>query len=164
MFGLGNGKITYRYSYAGNFTNISPRWWLGAYHASELPLLMGTYNDFRPLPSNSSLLQLEEETSIAFQDAYLQFSRDPSIESMASLGWQPYTYLGELTVREFGTGSDQVRVGEALASAEVAADISLASTEALCNGTMCDNAKFLAVPPPLRWTCAEDPWIENPFS
>lgn len=161
-YGQGDGKLTYRYSYAGNFTNVSPLWWLGAYHASELPLLMGTYNDFRPLPKGDPLLKLEEETSLAFQDAYLQFARDPSVEGMASVQWQPYTTLGSSQVREFGAGSDEVRAGGSLANAPVVEDISLASTEALCNGTTCDNAKFLAVPPPLRWTCADDPWLQYP--
>ncbi|KAL4733645.1 Alpha/Beta hydrolase protein [Aspergillus similis] len=35
---------TWRYVYHGNFTNLSPRPWLGAYHSAELPILFGTYN------------------------------------------------------------------------------------------------------------------------
>ncbi|KPI36837.1 Liver carboxylesterase B-1 [Cyphellophora attinorum] len=36
------GLPTYRYEYKGNFSNISPLPWMGAYHASPLPLLFGT--------------------------------------------------------------------------------------------------------------------------
>jgi len=38
---------TYRYQYLGNFTNVSPLPWMGAYHSSELPLLFGTHYEFR---------------------------------------------------------------------------------------------------------------------
>ncbi|KAI9690423.1 MAG: hypothetical protein M1822_009386 [Bathelium mastoideum] len=36
------GVPTHRYLYAGNFSNVSPRPWEGAYHSSELPLIFGT--------------------------------------------------------------------------------------------------------------------------
>jgi carboxylesterase type B len=29
---------TWRYQYAGNFTNVSPLWWMGAYHSCEFSL------------------------------------------------------------------------------------------------------------------------------
>lgn len=48
----------YRYLYAGNFSNISPRGWMGAYHGSELPLVFGTHGLWR---GNST--ELEVETS-----------------------------------------------------------------------------------------------------
>jgi len=41
------GLPTYRYQYAGNFSNVSPVSWMGAYHSSELPLLFGTHDEFR---------------------------------------------------------------------------------------------------------------------
>jgi len=52
--------MTFRYEYGGNFSNISPEPWMGAYHSSELPMLMGTYGDFR-----SPGTQLEAATSVA---------------------------------------------------------------------------------------------------
>jgi len=33
----------FRYLYSGNFSNVSPRPWIGAYHGSELPILFGTH-------------------------------------------------------------------------------------------------------------------------
>jgi hypothetical protein len=60
------GLPTYRYQYAGNFSNISPLDWMGAFHScknskiktisveiysdkvlAELPLIFGTHNEFR---------------------------------------------------------------------------------------------------------------------
>ncbi|KAI4718785.1 chlorogenic acid esterase precursor [Aureobasidium sp. EXF-10727] len=39
---------TYRYLYTGNFSNISPVSWFGAYHSSELPLIFGTHDEYGP--------------------------------------------------------------------------------------------------------------------
>ncbi|KAK8082796.1 Acetylcholinesterase [Apiospora saccharicola] len=41
------GLSTYRYEYAGNFSNISPLPWVGATHSAELPLLFGTHYEYR---------------------------------------------------------------------------------------------------------------------
>jgi len=109
------GRLTFRYLYAGNWTNISPRPWMGAYHSSELPMLMGTHPDYR---GNST--PFEYETSAAFQDAYVAFAADP-VNGLAAQGWVPYAQLGSDGVREFGAGVP-------------AQDTSLADTEALCNG------------------------------
>lgn len=32
------GLTTYRYLYSGNFTNITPRYWLGGMHSCKFPL------------------------------------------------------------------------------------------------------------------------------
>lgn len=56
-----SGSVTYRYQYAGTFTNISPRGWMGAYHESDLPMVMGTYNGFRALQGER--LDLPRRTS-----------------------------------------------------------------------------------------------------
>jgi len=111
------GRLTYSYLYSGNFSNISPRPWMGAYHSSELPMLMGTHPDFR---GPSTLL--EYATSRAFQDAYVAFAGDP-VNGLASENWMPYAQLGARQVREFGAGP-------------AVQDVSIASTEALCNGTI----------------------------
>ena len=112
--------LTFRYQYAGNFTNISPRGWLGAYHSSELPLLMGTHPNFR---GNSP--PFEYATSHAFQDAYLEFARDP-VNGLSSVNWKPYQSLGEHTVREIGYGVP-------------VQDMNLTRMEGLCDGV---NAVF----------------------
>lgn len=64
-------RATYRYVYAGNWTNLSPAPWLGAFHSSELPMLFGTHLNFR-----GESTELEYETSHAMQDAWAAFARD----------------------------------------------------------------------------------------
>ncbi|KAK8124609.1 uncharacterized protein PG998_000368 [Apiospora kogelbergensis] len=82
---LAAGRITHRAYYTGNFSNISPRPWFGAWHGSDLPLAFGTHADFR---GNSTAL--EYETSHAIQDAYVAFAKDP-INGLNELGWAAYT-------------------------------------------------------------------------
>lgn len=41
------GRKTYWYYYTGNLSDISPRYWEGVYHASELLMAFGTYDQFR---------------------------------------------------------------------------------------------------------------------
>jgi cholinesterase len=109
-----NGLVAFRYVYYGNFTNVSPRTWMGAYHGSELPMLMGTHPNYR---GNST--PEEYETSFAFQDAYVAFASDPK-NGLARHGWKQYMDLGSNEVRAFG--KDGV----------AAQDVSITSTEALC--------------------------------
>ena len=68
---------------------------MGAYHSSELPLVFGTFNDFRGVG-----LELERKTSVAMQDAWVGFVRG-GIEGLRSVGWGEYR-SGQATVREFG--------------------------------------------------------------
>jgi carboxylesterase type B len=63
---------TYRYQYAGNFSNISPVSWFGAYHSSELPLLFGTHYEYR---ANST--GFEFQVSWALQALWLSFAENP---------------------------------------------------------------------------------------
>lgn len=79
------GLTTYRMMYSGNFSNISPHWWMGAYHSSELPLLFGTYGDFR-----GSGTDFEDKTSEIMQDYYLAFALDPE-SGLESAGWPKYS-------------------------------------------------------------------------
>jgi len=108
------GYTTYRYYYGGNFTNISPAPWLGAYHSSELPMLFGTYGNFRG-PST----QLEKQTSEAFQDAYVAFAAS----SVETTGWKKYEHLGDNTIRNFGN-----------VTGGAAKNIDVKWLERLCNG------------------------------
>ncbi|KAJ5657386.1 chlorogenic acid esterase precursor [Penicillium longicatenatum] len=64
---------TYRYQYAGNFSNISPLPWFGAYHSSELPLLFGTHDEYR-----SRSTKFEWELSYAMEALWLSFAEDPT--------------------------------------------------------------------------------------
>ncbi|KAL6702930.1 hypothetical protein ACN47E_000772 [Coniothyrium glycines] len=95
---VGQGdSTTYRYLYAGNFSNISPRAWEGAYHGAELPLVFGSYALKKPKAS-----QLEIDTSHKMQDAWLAFARDPQ-QGLDKLGWERYR-----------TGTDGVGAGKAV--------------------------------------------------
>lgn len=91
------GQTTFRYYYNGNFSNIAPRYWQGAFHSSELPLLFGTFDDYRGQSTD-----LERETSHAMQDAWVVFARD-GIDGLKSTGWIDYR-LDQPTAREFGAG------------------------------------------------------------
>ncbi|KIW15808.1 hypothetical protein PV08_05858 [Exophiala spinifera] len=80
-----NNLPTYRYLYAGNFSNISPLPWMGAYHDTDLPMLFGTYDDFRGAgPEYESLV------SQKLQDLVLLFMEDPAT-GPKDLGWQGYS-------------------------------------------------------------------------
>lgn len=75
---------TFRYLYAGNFTNISPRWWFGAYHSSELPLVFGTYDVARDKGT-----ELEIKVSEKMQDLWVAFVSDP-VRGLPKAGWEKY--------------------------------------------------------------------------
>ncbi|KAJ9667700.1 hypothetical protein H2201_002235 [Coniosporium apollinis] len=68
------GLPTYRYQYAGNFSNLSPVNWLGAYHSGELPLLFGTHDHEFYGPSTP----FEYEVSHAMQGLWLSFASNPT--------------------------------------------------------------------------------------
>jgi len=88
---------TYRYRYAGNFTNISPTTWLGAYHSSELPMLFGTHPNFRgdSTPDEYAL-------SAKMQDLYVAFARD-GVTGLEAQGWPRYdNSSGQGLIQQFG--------------------------------------------------------------
>lgn len=64
---------TYRYQYAGNFSNISPIPWIGASHSSELPLVFGTHDEYR-----GASTEFEYSVSEAMEALWLSFAQDPS--------------------------------------------------------------------------------------
>ncbi|KAM0431279.1 hypothetical protein ACHAPT_005249 [Fusarium lateritium] len=78
------GATTYQYLYAGNFTNISPLPWLGAYHTAELPLVFGTYDSEGPPDA------FQKRVSERMQDMYLRFAIDPA-HGLEGAGWIPAT-------------------------------------------------------------------------
>lgn len=83
------GSATYRYLYGGNFSNISPQWWEGAYHGSEIPLIFGTSGIAR---GASTPFQLD--VSKQMQDYWVAFAEDP-VNGLSRLGWNPYDPLGD---------------------------------------------------------------------
>jgi len=77
------GLQTWRYEWAGNFTNIAPVWWLGAYHYSDLYMFFGSYNI-----APGVITDLEVQTADKMQDLMVQFVVDPT--SLAAAGWPEY--------------------------------------------------------------------------
>jgi carboxylesterase type B len=115
----GLGEQTFSYFYGGNFSNIAPKPWMGAYHSGELPLIFGTDGDFRG-PSTD----FEEQTSRAMQKAYVAFAAGGA-EGLRATGWMPYTKLGEDVVRNFGNATTGEAVG----------DIAMSWSEGRCAGS-----------------------------
>ncbi|KAJ7123382.1 Alpha/Beta hydrolase protein, partial [Mycena epipterygia] len=79
-----NGLTTYRYRYDGNFTNISPPDFPGAYHAAELPIIFGTAGQY-----HGASTSYEDEVSMKLQDLWFAFVQDPE-KGLQSAGWEPY--------------------------------------------------------------------------
>lgn len=96
---LTNNLTTHRSFHTGNFTNISPQWWIGPWHQSELPLIFGTHMEFR---GNST--PFEYALSATYQDVYLAFLEDP-INGLDNWGWPKYEGLGG-DVMQFGDMSN----------------------------------------------------------
>lgn len=74
---------TYRYEWAGNFSNIAPVPWLGAYHYSDLYMFFGTY-----LIAPGEIPGFEVKTSEKMQDLLLDFVKNPA--SLPDKGWPEY--------------------------------------------------------------------------
>lgn len=92
-----NNLTTYRYQYAGNFSNISPYAWLGAYHASDIPPIFGTYD----LHGGST--ELEVQVSHRMQDYIFAFISD-SQDGLKKLQWAPDDVLLQGTLKRFAAG------------------------------------------------------------
>lgn len=95
-----DNAVTYRFEYAGNFSNVSPKPYLGAYHDSDLAMLFGTHSDFRGKSTN-----FEYEVSESMQDHFLAFMKDPA-NGPRGLGWVPYS---EGQILQFGKDDVVVR-------------------------------------------------------
>ncbi|KAI0163666.1 carboxylesterase, type B [Pestalotiopsis sp. NC0098] len=92
-------RKTYLYLYAGNFTDLSPLFWEGAYHMSELPQVFGTRGLY-----NSTASSFEVETSNAMQDPWLAFAKDPG--GAEASGWAEF---GSDKLGLFGTQDHAVQ-------------------------------------------------------
>ncbi|KAG4424053.1 hypothetical protein IFR04_002749 [Cadophora malorum] len=106
---------TFRYYYTGNFSNISPRPWQGAYHSSELPLIFGTHDI-----AYSESTPFEFAVSHRMQDLWLAFMKDP-VNGLPSQGWEAYSPGGNAI--EFAWDN------------QVTQTIPLTEFDELCNGT-----------------------------
>ena len=78
-------RTTYRYRYDGDFSNISPAGFPGAYHSSELPLIFGTAGNFH---GESTIY--EDIVGVYIQDLWLEFAKDPE-NGLKKASWGPYS-------------------------------------------------------------------------
>ncbi|KAK3687790.1 alpha/beta-hydrolase [Podospora appendiculata] len=94
------GAPVFRYEYSANISSIAPKPWMGAYHSSELPMIFGTYANYRQnLTTNTGF---EVATSNAMQDAWLAFASNGA-SGMPGQDWPQYTdSLMSGQVRAFG--------------------------------------------------------------
>jgi carboxylesterase type B len=77
-----NNLTTYRYQYAGNFSSNTPLWWMGAYHAAEVPLIFGTYN------ISGKATDYQRVVAETMQDYIFAFLADPA-NGLREKGWMP---------------------------------------------------------------------------
>ncbi|TVY59708.1 Cocaine esterase [Lachnellula suecica] len=84
QFREAQNRTTYRFYNTGNFSNLSPPDYTGAYHASELPLIMGTAGKY-----HGASTEFEDLVSEKLQDLWLDFARDPE-SGLRKAGWGSY--------------------------------------------------------------------------
>ncbi|KAL2186474.1 hypothetical protein L209DRAFT_687094 [Thermothelomyces heterothallicus CBS 203.75] len=89
----------YRYVYAGNFSNVSPKGWMGAHHGAEQPMVFGTHSFVR-----GESTELEYLTPYAMQDAWVSFVTTAGRE-MTVEGWDAKGQVDGGRVVEFGNGA-----------------------------------------------------------
>ncbi|KAI1803186.1 alpha/beta-hydrolase [Daldinia bambusicola] len=99
-----NNLTTYRYQYVGNYSNLTPFSWMGAYHGADLPMIFGSYN------ITGGATDFQRQVAETMQDYVLAFLTDPE-NGLKSFGWLPNGYesrVDGLMVR-FGAGNIIVR-------------------------------------------------------
>ncbi|KAI2616833.1 alpha/beta-hydrolase [Hypoxylon sp. NC1633] len=93
-----NNLTTYRYLYAGNYSNLTPFSWMGAYHGADLPMIFGCYN------LTGDATDFQQRVAESMQDYVFAFLADPE-NGLKNLGWFPSnTALGrDAPMVRFGT-------------------------------------------------------------
>jgi carboxylesterase type B len=109
------GLKTYRYQYAGNFSNLTPLPWLGAYHASDIPLFMGSYE------KNGPATDFQRNVAHTMQDYLFAFMVDPE-NGLTVKGWPPHTGT-------IAQGGNMLRIG---ASGKIAVNASASEVDNAC--------------------------------
>ncbi|SMQ51123.1 unnamed protein product [Zymoseptoria tritici ST99CH_3D7] len=88
------GVPVWRTRYFGEWPNLNPLSWLGAYHSSDIPMIFGT-SDLRGPDTEE-----ERKVSEDFQTAWATFAKDPA-GGLAEYGWSTYK-PDEKTLVELG--------------------------------------------------------------
>ncbi|KAJ4301918.1 hypothetical protein N0V90_004014 [Kalmusia sp. IMI 367209] len=104
-FRAGFGLPVYRYRYFGEFPNLNPLPWLGAYHAAEIPVVFGTSS------LSGEDTEREKELSKWMQGAWAAFAKDP-VGGLEGYGWPRYVQ-GKDTLVLLGREEGTVEVGSA---------------------------------------------------
>lgn len=103
--GPGPGPVvTYRYEYAGNFSSVGPLPWMGAFHGSDVPMLMGTFETVGE--RKGQVTEFQRRVAERMQDYLLAFMEDPEA-GLRKAGWLPW---GEVEGSEVG-GRNMMRFG-----------------------------------------------------
>ncbi|KAI1817719.1 carboxylesterase [Poronia punctata] len=95
-----NYLTTYRYQYVGNYSNMTPYTWMGAYHGADIPMIFGSYN------LTGGVTESQRQVAENMQDYIWAFLTDPQ-NGLAQLGWSPAETGNGQMVR---FGSDNARV------------------------------------------------------
>ncbi|KAK7182507.1 hypothetical protein DPSP01_010666 [Paraphaeosphaeria sporulosa] len=91
------GVHVWRIRYFGQWPNLNPFNWLGAYHSADIPMVFGT-SDLRGPDT-----ELEKATSKYYQDAWIAFAKDP-VNGLVKYGWPKYDPNAETLVK-LGNGT-----------------------------------------------------------
>ncbi|KAI0886916.1 alpha/beta-hydrolase [Annulohypoxylon maeteangense] len=97
-----NNLTTYRYQYAGNYSNLTPFSWMGAYHGADLPMIFGSYN------LTGDATDFQKKVAEAMQDYVLAFLTDPE-NGIKNLGWLPSNAASKGDMVRFGGGESIVQ-------------------------------------------------------
>lgn len=92
---------SFRYLFSGNFSNVSPLFWMGAYHAVDLAFIFGTHQD-ESGPSGQGSTPFEFAVSQSLQDYVLSLVSDPTGNSAISAGWSTFQ---QGMLLDFGNGT-----------------------------------------------------------
>ncbi|KAJ7644443.1 Alpha/Beta hydrolase protein [Roridomyces roridus] len=106
------GIPVFRYQNAATFPNLNPLRWLGAYHASDLPTVFGTYGLLTDLGKTTSF---EVVVSEAMQDHILAFVKDPE-KGPQKIGWPAFNASSQDggTLIRFGADGKVVQLVDGL--------------------------------------------------
>jgi acetylcholinesterase len=118
---MGADVPVFRFQHAGTFPNLNQYKWLGAYHASDIPISFGTYH---LLDHVANTTQFEVDVSQSMQDHILAFVKDPYYGPQNTMGWKPMVASDQY-------GGDLIRFG---ADGKVSQHIKGVEVDGVCLG------------------------------